>query len=447
MSELSALVQGVNLVWVLLVTFLIFFMKAGFAMLEAGQVRAKNVANQLTQTLITLCVGLLVYFLLGAGVANLVGQATGPDPVSLSAAFSYLWGGSVDWVNWLFGGMFAIAAANIVSGGVAGRCKPRMYVIYTVAIVGVIYPAAVGLVWNSGFLATLGFHDFAGGMVIHGMGGISGLVAAWVLGSRIDRFDDEGGVNVIPGHSVTLAVLGTLILAFGWYGFNVGTAVKVLTVDGGSVALADFGYVGLVAINTTLGMVTGGLAAGLVTWYRTGKVDTLYLANGMLAGLVGVTGVADAIVWPGALLLGTVAGVQLPLVFQFVERRLRIDDVCAVFPVHGTAGILGIVAFPLVSTATWTGGGSLTSALSQVGIQLAGVAIIGLWTAVTTFALFEVATATGQARVTRDTEEDGLDLSQHGVETYPEFGDQGVNDSAVRTDGGNFRAESARSDD
>ena len=430
MSELSALVNGLNLVWLLVASFLIFFMKAGFAMLEAGQVRAKNVSNQLTQTLVTLCVGLLVYFLAGAGVANLVGQVTAGDPLAVGAAFSYLWGGSVDWVNWLFGGMFAIAAANIVSGGVAGRCRPRMYLVYTIAITGLIYPVAVGLVWNSGFLASLGFHDFAGGMVIHGMGGLSGLTAAYVLGPRIGRFNEDGSANVLPGHSVTMAVLGTLILAFGWYGFNVGTAVKVVQLTDSGVTLGDFTYVGRVALVTTLGMATGGLSAGLVTWVRTDNVDTLYLANGMLAGLVGVTGVADVLVWPGAALLGVLAGAQLPLVFEFVEKKLKIDDVCAVFPVHGTAGMLGIVVYPFLSTGN--------AGLAQVGIQLAGVVLIGAVTVASTYVLFAVGSLLGQARVTRDKEVAGLDMTEHGMETYPEFGEpDSLNDSALRTDGGN----------
>ncbi|MFB6163547.1 MAG: ammonium transporter [Haloarculaceae archaeon] len=429
MSDASVLVEGLNLVWILMASFLIFFMKAGFAMLEAGQVRAKNVANQLTQSLVTLCVGLLVYFLLGAGVANLVGQLTGSGAVDVGAAFAYLHGGSVEWVHWLFGGMFAIAAANIVSGGVAGRTRPRMYVIYTVAIVAVVYPVAVGLVWNSGFLASIGFHDFAGGMVIHGMGGLSGFVAAWALGPRIGRFNEDGSANVIPGHSVTLAVLGTLILCFGWYGFNVGTASTVVHLSGGSVALADFAVVGRVALVTTLGMVTGGLSAGYLTWHRTDNVDTMYIANGMLAGLVGVTGVADVLTWPGAIVIGVLAGAQLPLVFRVVETRLQIDDVCAVLPVHGTAGMLGIVLYPLLST------GGID--LAQVGVQLAGVAVIAGWTALATVVLFKVAMALGQARVSRDSEMAGLDMVEHGLDTYPEFGDGNrVNDRSVRTDGG-----------
>ncbi|MFB6074040.1 MAG: ammonium transporter [Haloarculaceae archaeon] len=431
MIDVSVLVEGINLVWLLVASFLIFFMKAGFAMLEAGQVRAKNVANQLTQSLITLCVGMLVFFLLGNGVANLVGSLTGAQ---IPTAFGYVNGTSGQWAHWLMGGMFAIAAANIVSGGVAGRCKPRMYVVYTAVITAVIYPVAIGLTWKGGLLAGLGFHEFAGGLVIHGLGGLSGLTAAYVLGPRIGRFEDDGSANVIPGHSVTLAVLGTLILAFGWYGFNVGTAVTVFSPEAaraGDLALGAFAGVGRVALTTTLGMVAGGLAAGAVAWRKTGKVDTLYLANGMLAGLVAVTGVADVLTWPGGLVLGTLAGAQLPIVFDFVEERLRIDDVCAVFPVHGTAGILGIVLYPLPGLST----GGFDPA--QIGVQLLGVAVVGTISVAGTYALFRIATAVDWARVTPATEREGLDMAQHGVETYPEFASgDGMNDSGVRADGG-----------
>ncbi|MDS0276901.1 ammonium transporter family protein [Halomicroarcula sp. S1AR25-4] len=428
MVSVETLATGVNLLWVLIASFLIFFMKAGFAMLEAGQVRAKNVSNQLTQSLITLCVGLLVFFVAGEAVARGVAVATGADVPTL---FGYIGGDLTTSVNWLMGGMFAIAAANIVSGGVAGRCRPRMYVIYTAFITALVYPIAVGLTWKGGLLAQLGFTEFAGGMVIHGMGGLSGLTAAYVLGPRLGRYNEDGSANVIPGHSVTLAVLGTLILAFGWYGFNVGTAATVFSPNGGEISLGSFAAAGRVAIATSLGMVAGGLSAGVVAWYKTGKVDTLYLANGMLAGLVGVTGAANVLTWAGALFLGTLAGAQLPVVFDVVEKRLQIDDVCAVFPVHGSAGILGIVLYPLpyVSTVGFDPG--------QIAVQALGVVVIGSVSVAATYALFTVTTALGWARVDADSEREGLDISGHGVETYPEFASPDtLNDSAVRTDGG-----------
>ncbi|WP_224270539.1 ammonium transporter [Haloprofundus salinisoli] len=422
-TDLSAVVEGINAVWVLTVTFLIFFMHAGFAMLEAGQVRSKNVANQLTKNLLTWSIGVIVFFLVGAGVSNLVAGAGFAD------SFAYMNGGSAAWIDWLFGAVFAMTAATIVSGAVAGRAKLRAYVTYTVLLAAVIYPVVVGFTWAGGFLDAMGFHDFAGGMIVHGMGGIAGLTAAWVIGPRMDRFNDDGTANVIPGHSLTFAVLGTLILAFGWYGFNVGTAAAPLA-EGGS-ELADFAYVGRVALVTTLGMAAGAIGAAGVALLKTGKVDTLYVANGLLAGLVGITGVADAIVWPGALALGLLAGAQLPLVFEFVEKRLRIDDVCAVFPVHGSAGIMGVVLFPFFAVDGFSVG--------QLVTQVVGAGVIAIWTVAATALVFGGIRVLGEARVTPEHEREGLDTSEHGVDTYPEFGqpEGPVTDAAgVRTDGG-----------
>jgi len=424
----SAITSGVNNAWILTVSFLIFFMHAGFAMLEAGQVRSKNVANQLTKNMLTWSVGVIVYFLIGAGVSTMVGGGSNP--------FGYITGSSAGWVGWLYGAVFAMTAATIVSGAVAGRAKLRAYVTYTILLSAVIYPVVTGLTWAGGFLTTIGpgFQDFAGGMIVHGMGGIAGLTAAWVLGPRMDRYNEDGSVNIIPGHSLTFAVLGTLILCFGWYGFNVGTSA--IFSDGG--LLSD--QLGRVALTTTMGMAAGAIGAGTAALAKTGKVDTLYVANGMLAGLVGITSNTNAITWIGALVIGGLAGAQLPIVFEFIEKRLKIDDVCAVFPVHGSAGVLGAVLFPLFAIPGYS--------VSFVG-QLAGVAVIAGWTIVATALVFGVLKAIGQARVAPEHEREGLDVAEHGVNTYPEFGEpdvvadggptyetDGGEDVEIRTDGG-----------
>ncbi|MFC6837336.1 ammonium transporter [Halomarina ordinaria] len=429
-ADPTAIVQSVNYVWVLVVTFLIFFMHAGFAMLEAGQVRAKNVANQLTKNMLTWSVGVTVFFLLGAGTEALVASVTGgADYGGFFALLSAT--DSLAWVDWLFGAVFAMTAATIVSGAVAGRMKLRAYVGYTVVLAAVIYPVVTGLTWAGGWLSTLGFTDFAGGMIVHAMGGVAALTAAAMVGPRIGRFNDDGSVNVIPGHSITFAVLGTLILCFGWYGFNVGTAAAPLAE--GATELADFSYVGRVALTTTLGMAAGAMGASAMSLARNRKVDTLYVANGMLAGLVGITSNTDLITWAGALVIGGLAGAQLPLVFEFVEKRLNIDDVCAVFPVHGSAGILGAL---LVGVPIFTVPDAGVSFVSQ----LVGVVVIAGWTVLATAVVLGVFKAAGQLRVTREHEIEGLDISEHGVETYPEFslGDEPVvaDGGIVRTDGG-----------
>ncbi len=441
-TDAEMMVEAINYTWILVVTFLIFFMHAGFAMLEAGQVRSKNVANQLTKNLLTWSVGVTVFFLIGAGVDSFVG----------GAGFSPAFGSSgTGWIDWLYGAVFAMTAATIVSGAVAGRAKLRAYVAYTFLLAAVIYPVVSGMAWyDAGLLGIDGavgsaigapFDDFAGGTVVHAMGGIAGLTAAWILGPRIGRYNDDGSANVIPGHSMTFAVLGTLVLAFGWYGFNVGTSA--IFSDGAFVG----DQLGRVALTTTISMACGAMAAGAVALVKTGKVDTLYVANGLLAGLVGITAIPHASTWWGAFLVGGLAGAQLPIVFGFVENTLKIDDVCAVFPVHGSAGVLGTLMLPVVVAPEYLDAAGVTRGEMFLA-QLAGVVIISVWTIVTTALIWGAFKAVGQARVTPEHEQDGLDVSEHGVDTYPEFGEPNVATDGgpeIRTDGGEPSDESRSS--
>ena len=418
LAPLQVTAEALNFTWILMVSFLIFFMHAGFAMLEAGQVRSKNVANQLTKNLLTWSIGVVVFFLIGSGVASLAGGA--------SWGAAYLASGT-GWINWLYGAVFAMTGATIVSGAVAGRAKLRAYVTYTILLAGVIYPVVIAFTWSAAEtglvqqLTGVAFTDFAGGMIVHGMGGIAGLTAAAVLGPRMGRFNEDGTANVIPGHSMTFAVLGTLILAFGWYGFNVGTSAII-----GDAFLGE--QLGRVAMTTTLSMAMGAIAAGGVAWAQTGKVDTLYVANGLLAGLVGITAIPHTTTWWGALLVGIISGAQLPIVFKFVESKLNIDDVCAVFPVHGSAGIIGTLMYPFVAVSLPEG----VSIGSAFVAQAVGVFLIGGWTLTATAIIWFALKALGESRVTPEHEQEGLDVSEHGVETYPEFGS---GDSVV-ADGG-----------
>jgi Amt family ammonium transporter len=442
---IEAIANAVNYSWILTVTFLIFFMHAGFAMLEAGQVRAKNVANQLTKNLLTWSIGVVVFFLVGAGLANAAAGLGFETPFMSEAS-----GDASVYLDWLFGAVFAMTAATIVSGAVAGRARLRAYVTYTILLAAVIYPVVIAMTWTAQFsadatglverLTGTPFADFAGGMIVHGMGGIAGLTAAWILGPRMGRYNDDGSANVIPGHSMTFAVLGTLMLAFGWYGFNVGTQATVLTAAGEFNGAA----LGRVAMTTTLAMAMGAVGAGGVAWAKTGKVDTLYVANGLLAGLVGITAIPNTTAWWGALVVGLLAGAQLPIVFGFVENYMKIDDVCAVFPVHGSAGILGALLYPFVAAP-----GMVDSIANAFIAQVTGVAIITAWTVTATAVIWYVLKAAGQARVTPEHERDGLDLSEHGVDTYPEFGDEdGVvaDGGSVRTDGGVSNTSTVRTD-
>ena len=415
MTDIATVVEAVNQTWILTVSFLIFFMHAGFAMLEAGQVRSKNVANQLTKNMLTWAVGVSVFFVIGTGFESLM---TGAGFAPAAGAGGY--------IGWLYGAVFAMTAATIVSGAVAGRAKLRAYVTYTFLLAAVIYPMVTAFTWaapETGLVEQLvgaPFADFAGGMIVHGMGGIAGLTAAAVLGPRMDRYDDDGSINVIPGHSMTFAVLGTLMLCFGWYGFNVGTAGAFDLGDGANT-------LSLVAMGTTIAMAAGAIGSAGMTWIRSGKVDTLYTANGMLAGLAAITAIPNTTAWWGAFVVGGLAGVQLPIVFDFVSERLKIDDVCAVFPVHGSAGVLGTLLMPFVAVP----GAFEASIGTQFLAQLTGVVIIGGWTLTATAAIWYALNVVGEARVTPDHEQDGLDIAEHGVETYPEFGGD-----RVATDGG-----------
>jgi Amt family ammonium transporter len=411
---------------VLLVSFLIFFMQPGFALLEAGQVRAKNAANVVMKNLMDWSLGVLVYFLAGAAVATLVGMVTtGSVSLDLGAAFAYV-DSPGDWIGWLFGAVFAMTAATIVSGAIAERMKFTAYVAFTVVMVAVIYPVAQGIAWGdfgllvyapeagtSGYLGDLfgaGYKDFAGATVVHALGGIAGLTAAAVVGPRKGRFDEEGNARPIPGHSVLLAVLGTLILAFGWYAFNVGTQAQVLT-SGGEFMGAELGRV---ALNTTLAMGIGAVASTLVTALWEGKPDPLFAANGLLAGLVAITGACFHVTWYGALAIGLVGGVQTPFVYRWVVDSLKVDDVCGVFAVHGSAGFLGTLLIPVFDTAGFS--------LSQLGIQVAGVVLIGTWGVLSTMVVLKAIGAVVGLRVPEEEELEGLDIGEHGVSAYPEFG-------------------------
>lgn len=472
----SVVAEGTNMVFLLAAIFLIFFMHTGFAMLESGQVRSKNVANQLTKNMLTWGVGIVTFFIVGMGVANYVGALAGGGSYSVGDIFqtgfdpaimateniaTFTDGASGGWVSWLFSAVFALTAATIVAGAVAGRAKLRAYIGYVIVFCAIIYPVGASLVWyspgggeawlaNFDMLGGAGFNDFAGGIVVHAVGGVAGLAAAWMLGPRLDRYNEDGSLNIIPGHSMTFAVLGAMILAFGWYGFNVGTSFAVFDVVDGELVFNEGGFAvaGRVAMATTIGMTVGAIGAALAAIYLTGKVDTLYVANGILAGLVGVTGVANLISPMGAIVIGLLAGVQLPFAFRAVNRYLKVDDVCAVFPVHGTAGIIGIVLYPLWSiegSAVADGvvaGGIVSVEASQFAPQLFGTVVLLGWTFLATAAVWGAFRAVGQARVDEQHEREGLDGSEHGVDTYPEFGranvatDGGLETHDLRPDGG-----------
>jgi len=354
--------------------------------------------------------------------------------VDLGAAFSYMMApaaASPSWINWFFGAVFAMTAATIVSGAVAGRMKYSAYVFVAAAMTAVIYPVMPGFAWGgSGLLSgagylgdalDVGYLDFAGATIVHMCGGMAGLVGAKMVGPRSGRFDSNGDSQPIPGHSMLLAVLGTLFLAFGWYGFNVGTQATVLSGSGAFQGAA----LGRVVLNTTLGMGGGAVAAMVVSNAWQGKPDPLWAANGLLAGLVAVTGAVPHVTWWGGLILGVIAGALVLPTYRWVVDSLKIDDVCGVFAVHGSAGAIGTILIPVFAYdagGTWILGdpwGFL--GVDQLLMQVLGVAVVGTWTVVMTIVVFKVADVLFGLRVSEEEEETGLDQSEHGISVYPEF--------------------------
>jgi Amt family ammonium transporter len=440
-SDITAIANSINEVWVLMVSFLIFFMQPGFALLEAGQVRAKNAGNVVMKNMTDWSMGVLVFFIVGAGVSAMAGMLGSPGvEFSMSSAFGYI-NDPTAWVGWLFGAVFAMTAATIVSGAIAERMKYGAYVAYAFVLVALLYPIVSGSTWggtgllsSTGFLGQalgVGYKDFAGATVVHAMGGIAGLTAAYMVGPRKGRFDEDGNANPIPGHSVLFAVIGTLILAFGWYAFNVGTQATVLTTDGSFNGAA----LGRVALNTTLAMGAGMIFSTLTTTVWEGKPDPLFGANGLLAGLVAITGACAHVTWWGALVIGIVGGIQTPFVYRWVVDSLKIDDVCGVFAVHGSAGFIGTIMIPFFDVAGFS--------TNQLIMQVAGSAIIGTFTVLGTMITLLVVDAIIGLRVSEEDEVTGLDPSEHGMHAYPEFTDdsgpeRAVADGGVRveTDGG-----------
>ncbi|WP_435099063.1 ammonium transporter [Halarchaeum sp. P4] len=450
MANIVDLASSINTVWTLVVCFLIFFMQPGFALVEAGQVRAKNAGNVVMKNMMDWSLGVLVFFIVGQGVYTVAGQLTNPStPLDLGAAVAYI-GDPGSAVGWLFGAVFAMTAATIVSGAVAERIKFSAYVFLAICLTAVIYPVIGGFAWSGGLLASggylgqligAGYQDFAGATVVHMLGGVAGLVAAYMVGPRRGRFDSEGNPRPIPGHSVVFAVVGTFILAFGWYGFNVGTQ-GILTIAEGATSLEGITFnnaaLGRVALNTTLAMGIGAVGSTIVTTLREGKPDPLFGANGLLAGLVGITGACVHVTWWGALVIGLLAGVQTPLVYHWIVENLKIDDVCGVFAVHGSAGALGTVFIPVFAASGFSA--------PQLVMQIVGVLVITVWTVVTTAIALKIADGIWGLRVDEDEEELGLDRGEHGIEAYPEFVDEGVvadggvdQTYGVRTDGGEDR--------
>ncbi|WP_420628759.1 ammonium transporter [Candidatus Leptofilum sp.] len=419
-TAVDALIIQIDTIWLFLGSVLVFWMQAGFAMVESGFSRAKNAANLLMKNLIDFAGGALLFFAVGFGLmygasaGGIIGTSnfflTELDPAALDA---------YSWVDFLFQLMFAAAAATIVSGAVAERLKFKAYLIYSMVITGLIYPISGHWHWGGGWLAELGFIDFAGSTIVHAVGGFAALAAAKVLGPRIGKFNKDGSSNSIPGHSLTLAALGVFILWMGWFGFNAGS-----TLSGMNPGIA------FVAVTTTLAASAGTVSALLVNWHKAGHPSTEMALNGALAGLVAITAGTANVTPIGAIVIGLIAGPVLVYGINFVERVLKVDDPVGAVAVHGFNGLwgtvaVGLFAYPAAGTLTNMGavaGLFYGGGVAQLGIQLLGTAVISAWAFGTMGALFYLMKITIGIRVSAEEEMEGLDISEHFTTSYPEFG-------------------------
>ena len=404
---------GLNTVWVLLGAFLVFFMQAGFGMVEAGFIRAKNTCNILTKNFLDFCMASLGFFLIGYALMFGEGNAflglKGWALMGLENTFA----GVPLFAFWLFQAAFCGAAATIVAGGVAERMKFSAYLIYSFLISALIYPIVGHWVWGGGWLAGLGFADFAGSTVVHTVGGFAALVGTSMLGPREGKYGPDGKPSALAGHSIPLASLGVFILWFGWFGFNAGSTLGV----------GDGQLIGRVAMNTNLAAALGGIAAMVTVWKRVGQPDLSMAMNGALAGLVGITAPCAFVEPWAACVIGVVSGYVVVRGVELLDR-LHIDDPVGAVPVHGMCGVWGTLAvgiFGKKALGLEYGGLIYGGNPAQLGIQLVGSVAAVVFVMGTMWAIFKAIDMIVGLRVDRIEELRGLDIGEHGMEAYGGF--------------------------
>ncbi len=411
--NLDGLLEAVNnlpfAVWFLAGAALVFFMQAGFAMVETGFTRAKNAGNILMKNLMDFCIGTVMFILIGFGLLlgeDLVGLIGKPgfDIFTNYANFN--------WSNFVFNLVFCATAATIVSGSMAERTKFLSYCIYSAVISALIYPVEAHWIWGGGWLSQLGFHDFAGSCAIHMVGGISALIGAKIVGPRIGKFErDKDGkvtkVNAFPGHNLPIGCLGCFILWFCWYGFNGAAATSV-------------DQLGSIFLTTTVAPAVATLACMIFTWIKYGKPDVSMCLNASLAGLVGITASCDVADVTGAICVGIVSGLLVVFGVWLLDYKLHIDDPVGAVAVHCLNGIWGTIAVGLFATTSAPGNDTYTGLFYGGGFKLLGTQLLGLisvaaWTAATITIAFFVIKAIFGLRVSREEETLGLDITEHGL--------------------------------
>ena len=402
-----------NTIWVLLGAALVFFMQAGFAMCEAGFTRAKNTGNILMKNLMDFCIGTPLYWIFGYGIMFGAGTALFGwiDPFIMKDYSHILPAGVPLWAYAIFQTVFCATSATIVSGAMAERTKFSAYCVYSAAISLFIYPVSGHWIWGGGWLAELGFHDFAGSTAVHMVGGVCALIGAKMLGPRVGKYGRDGKPKAILGHNLSSAALGVFILWFCWFGFNGASTVGM---DSDDLIVSA----GLVFFNTNLAAAVATLTTMIFTWIRYGKPDVSMTFNASLAGLVGITAGCDAVNPFGAAIIGLACGFAVVLSVEFFDKVARIDDPVGAISVHGVCGALGTILTGFFATGVSTmkgvfyGGG-----FKFLGIQLLGVLCTIAWTAVVISVVFVLIKKTIGLRADKEEEIMGLDRSEHGLLT------------------------------
>jgi len=397
-----------NSLWVMVASILVFFMQAGFASMESGFARSKNASNIWLKNLCDFLIGAMVYYFIGFGIMygndfhGIIGINGFFNPLDQNLA---IWDGMMldPRIFLLYQTMFCATAATIISGSVAERFKFNSYLIVSCAMTGFVYPVVGHWIWGGGWLATLGFSDFAGSTVVHTVGAIAALMGAIMVGPRIGKYANGKSV-AIPGHNIPMGMLGAMILWLGWYGFNPGS----------ELALDNVTF--YTTITTTIAACFGGLAGLFTSWIRYKKPDPTLAANGALAGLVGIcTGVAS-VSYMGSAIIGIVTGVAVVFNLTLLDQKLHVDDVVGAVSLHGGSGIIGTILAGFLSVdegLLYGNGGSYLLA------QVIGVVAVAAFCGVTTFILYSILKKTIGIRVREEEELKGLDLEEHGMEAYP----------------------------
>jgi Amt family ammonium transporter len=411
-AEIAAAEQlqiNLNTVWTCIAAFLVFFMQAGFAMVEAGFTRAKNAVNILMKNLLDFAVGSIAFFLIGFGL--MFGVSNGFCGTTLFACAGLGSGADWNWTFLIFQTVFAATAATIVSGAMAERTKFAGYLAYSAIVSLFIYPifgswAWGGLLDGGGWLENLGFFDFAGSTVVHSIGGWLALAGAIVLGPRIGKYGPDGKPKAILGHNLPLAALGVFILWFGWFGFNPGST----TTGNGSI--------GYIAVTTNLAAAAGAVMALLVSWIIMKKPDTSMALNGALGGLVSITASCNGVSPVAAIVIGSVGGVLIVLSVFFIDSVLKVDDPVGAISVHGVCGLWGTLACGLfnLESGLFYGGG-----LKQLAVQALGAGAAFVWAFGLGLLVFLAISKTIGLRVSPEEELKGLDIGEHGMEAYSGF--------------------------